>query len=117
MGSFSALICHAVARSYGQEASLVLTLKCDFRLLWLLKIFIKGLVALQESARCQIWLLLSPSENLCYQCGIWVKLASEICPQFKILLKTKKVLFLYCSLFKFLLAPLFLFASVLKKEG
>lgn len=49
--------------------------------------------------------------------GTGVKLASEICPQFKILLKTKFFFFYYYSLFKFLLAPLFLIASVLKKEG
>lgn len=49
--------------------------------------------------------------------GIPVKLASEIWPQFKILLKTKKVLFFFVFFFFTFVASFFLFASVLRKEG
>lgn len=72
MGTFSALICHVVPGNSGQKVSSLMNLyirgsdplRCIFRLSWLLKIFNKGLVAFQEGARCQILLLLSPSENL-----------------------------------------------------
>lgn len=64
MGTFSASICHMVPGSVDQKASSLKNLyicgsyplKCNFRLSWLLKIFIKGLVAFQEGARCQILL-------------------------------------------------------------
>lgn len=49
--------------------------------------------------------------------GIPVKLASEIWPQFKILLKTKKFLFLLFRIFFSFVSSFFLFASGLKKDG
>lgn len=72
MGTFTALLCHMVPGSSGQKASSLMNLyncdsdplKSNFGLSWLIKIFNKGLVAFQEGARCQILILLSPSENL-----------------------------------------------------